>query len=407
VKLPFRTALVLALVALPALLAPPAAQAQLNTLKASTLPEGTEPYGPEVRLAKEDSVPLRTEPGFVYREIRFLKKGQEVVVDGRKGPWFHVRPQGWVLAEHVVTKEELARPAPVEPQSLVPVRDGIRVRSAPSTEGEVTRTLRSGEVVEAVGQEAGWWKLSGGGYVSASLLRPESGGEPADVEDPTAAPWVVSADSANVRAERSTTAAVVSKLARGEVVPVLAVQDGWAQVAGGWVRADLLQPPAPRAAASSRVPPPRPERGERRQRRWSLVDLSGVIFEIADISGSPLLPAIKKELKDTGMLEEDWTYLGLTIGVPEDSSYRFNYSADRNATIVVDEDGQRFGNVYAVGAFERLPAHVRQFFVPTTVAQGEKFDGILLFKPSLDVDNIREISMSIGGRMQTFYENGR
>ena len=33
-------------------------------------PAGAEPYGPEVLLAKEDSVPVRTDPGFVYREIK-------------------------------------------------------------------------------------------------------------------------------------------------------------------------------------------------------------------------------------------------------------------------------------------------------------------------------------------------
>jgi uncharacterized protein YgiM (DUF1202 family) len=399
------------LLGLATLLPATAARSQNANVKAATaLPEGTEPYGPEVLLAKEDSVPVRTEPGFVYREIRFLRKGQEVVVDGRKGPWLHVKPQGWILAEHLVTKEQLDAPAPPVAQLLVPIRDGIRVRSSPSTDAEVVRTLKDGEEVEALGQEAGWWKLTSGGYVAAQLLRPADGEEPVADEPRGPQPWAVSAASANVRSERSTTAGIVRKLNRGEVVAVTSVQDGWAEVDGGWVRADLLQAPAPRASAEGRVPPraERPIRSERpgeAMRRWSLVDLNGVIFEVTDISKSSILPAIKKELQSTGVLEDDWTYLGLTIGVPEDSSYRFNYSPERNSTIVVDVDGQRFGNVYARGPFDRLPAHVRQFFTEMTVQQGEKFDGLLLFKPSLKPENIREISIFIGGRMQRLYED--
>ena len=65
-----RIVLLLLAATLPAL---PSAHAQITAMKAVTLPEGTEPYGPAVLLAKEDSVPLRSEPGFVYREIRFLR----------------------------------------------------------------------------------------------------------------------------------------------------------------------------------------------------------------------------------------------------------------------------------------------------------------------------------------------
>lgn len=395
------------LVALAAAWVAAPASAQLASVKASTIPEGAEPYGPVVLLAKEDSVPVRTDPGFVYREIRFLPKGQEVIVDARKGDWLHVRPQGWILAEHLATREQFENPEPFVPSVMVPVRDGIRVRSSPSTDAEISRTLKAGEEVEVTGQEAGWWRLASGGFVAASLLRP-AGEEPAppaaaDASE-DAEPWVVAAESANVRGERSMTAPIVRRLSRGQVVAVSAVLDGWAEVPGGFVRADLLQPPTPRAQ-----PRPAsvgaPQRAGGPMRRWSLVDLTGVIFEVTDISKSPLLPQIKKELKATGVLEEDWTYLGLTIGVPDDAPYRFNYSPDRNTTIIEDLDGQRFGNVYVVGPFEKLPAHVRQFFIGATVNQGEKFDGLLLFKPSLKPENIREIQMFIGGRMQRLFED--
>lgn len=387
------------------------ALAQMGGLKAAALPEGTEPYGPVSLLAKEESVPVRTDPGFVFREIRFLRKGQEVIVDGRKGTWLHVRPQGWVLQEHLVTQEQFDAPAPVEPQDMVAVREGIRVRASPSTDAEITRTLKADEAVEVLGQEAGWWKLTSGGYVAGALLRPAD----ADASSAMApglpasgpSPWVVSAPSANVRSEPGADAPIIRKVERGEIVSVASIQNDWAEVPGGWIRADLLQPPAPRSAAPAPLGPGRREALQpgAGARRWSLVDLNGVVFEVIDISRSGMLPGIKKELRATGVLEEDWTYLGLTIGVPPDGQYRFNYAPDRNSTIIEDVDGQRFGNVYVVGPFERLPIHVRQFFVATTVGQGEKYDGILLFKPSLKPENIKQISMFIGGRLQRFYED--
>lgn len=395
-----------------ALVAPAFAQASGPAPAPGAVPAGAEPYGPDVLLAKEDSVPVRTDPGFVYREIRFLKKGQEVVVDARKGTWFHIRPEGWVLADHVQTKEEAEATSPLPAattKTMAAVREGVRIRTSPSTDAEVSKTLAAGEQVQVTGQEAGWWKVDGGGYVAAALLKDVSGDAAADAAAAPAepavrgpVPFVVSSDTANVRADRNAQSPVVRKLARGEIVPVTGVQDGWAAVPDGFIRADLLQPPAARPAAQGSPVTERPQRGK--QRRWSLVDLNGVIFEVADLTNSPLVPSIKAEMASTGMLTEDWTLLGITIGVPEDAPYRFNFAADKNTVVIVDEDGQRYGNVYARGPFEKLPMQVRQFFLPATIAQGEKWDGLLMFRPTLKGAKIKEISMFIGGRMQRFYE---
>lgn len=394
------------LVILAALAAPSQAPAQSPAPAkapgaAPALPAGTEPYGPQAMVAKEDSVPVRTDPGFVYREIRFLKKGDQVTVDARNGAWLHAVPAGWILAEHLL--EPGQEPVP-EPRAMLAIREGVRVRKSPSTDAEVTRTLADAEAVAVVGEEAGWWKLDDGGYVAKALLRPDEP-EP-DHAGAAAAPWTVKGPTANVRSDRTTSASVVRRLGEGDAVTVSEVVDGWARVADGWVRADMLvAPEAPPPGATRRPPTDLPRPSDAVGRRWSLVDLTGVIFEVIDLSGSPLVPAIKREMRDTGVLEEDWTFLGLTIGVPEDSPYRFNFSPDKNNTIVTDIEGQNYGNIYVRGPFDRLPAHVRQFFLPMTVKQGEKFDGILIFRPTLDPRNIKEISIFIGGRMQKMYES--
>jgi uncharacterized protein YgiM (DUF1202 family) len=374
-------------------------------------------FGPEAYVAKEASVPVRSEPGFVFREIRFLRRGEEILVDAKQGAWLHVRPEGWVLQDHVVPvaeKETLSR------KRLVATRTGARVRETPATTGAVVRALELGEVLQGDGPDQGWWKLEGGGYVSATVVQVED--EPSEGEAVETAPapdgrpqmWVVAGASANVRTGRGTEFPVVRTVGRGTPIPVTRVDGGWCEVPGGWVRQDLLQAPAADAPAVTRAAE-RAERAERPPRasprlgdgprRWSLVDLNGVLFEVTELGPRSQVAPLKEQLRQTGVLEEDWTYLGLSIGVPDDGEYRFNYDPDRNTTVVVDTSGQKYGNVYARGPVDRMPGHLRKFFVKQTIGPGERFDGLLLFRPTLKVSQIEEVSLVIGGRLQKLYES--
>lgn len=320
----------------------PAAEASAPS-PLDALPEGDFPV--RVVLAKQDGVPVRAEPGFVYKEVNHLAKGREILVDGRKGPWLRVRPAGWVLAEHV--EEPPVVPPPAPRTVLQSLKEGARVRSGPATDQAVVRTLPLGAQVEAEANENGWWKLADGGWVFGELVKEVGRRDP-----PASAPDAPSALPGREGASPTT----AQDFAR--------------------VNSDV---------------------------RWSLMDMHGIMFEVSPISPrSPFLAVLKREMKATGILEEDWTYMRLAITVPP-GPYRFNYAPDANATIVLDAEGTRYGSVYLRGPVERLPSPIRELFMPATVSQGQAWAGILLFRPTLNPYTVREITMFVGGRLQKLY----
>jgi uncharacterized protein YgiM (DUF1202 family) len=347
-------------------------------------------------VAKEDGIPVRSDPGFVHRELHQLSRGEEVVVDGRRGEWYHVKPDGWIFQGHLVTKAELAAQSIVE---LIATKEGARVRETASTDAAVLRTLARGDSVRAKGSKDGWWELVDGGFIADGFVR-ESGKEAVQEDDQgNAVPWVVGADSANVRASPNTTAAVIRKLGHGEIVPVTSVADGWCEVPGGYVRADLLLPPAAREPVPRRTL----EKPAEGTRHWSLVDLQGTAIDIVDINQTAVLQSVREAMRETHVLADDWTYLGISIGVPKDAADSFTYDAEHNTVVVVDASNQKYGNVKLRGPVDKLPMDVRQFFLPMVVNPGEKMDGIILFRPSLKVADITDLSMYFGGRLQQFY----
>ena len=354
---------------------------------------------PETRLvAKQDGVAVRTDPGFVYREVRKLAKGEEIVADGRQGTWLHVQPEGWVSeGDHLPSEKAVD----LLQKTLVVSGTSARVRATPSADGAVLRTLHAGDHLSATGPVDGWYLLADGGYVSATVVSaqasprasaPRTSSSGSD-ESGRPVPWVVAADSAVARSGRGEKNGVVAKYVRGAVVPVTALVDGWAHVGDGWIRSDLLAPPAGAQlvdqGAESLVSP----------RRWSLQDLGGALIEVDELDPRRMVPALKQAMRQPGTLESDWTYLGLTIGMPQDSGRSLNFSP-RNKIVAIDTQGQRYGNVFPVGPIERMPADVRPFFEKTTIEPGHRYEGLLLFRPTLKVKDIAEIQMAIGGKLQ-------
>jgi hypothetical protein len=323
---------VLLSVGLAALLAGSAVAAGL-----AELPEGKFP--PEPGVAIEDGVPVRSDPGYLYREINHLREGTEVLVDERVGDWLHVRPSGWVLLEHLRS--------PTEQPALITLRvltDGARVRSGPETSSEIIREHRRGDLIRAEEKVDEWWKLVDGGYIFARLTeRQESVTRRRPDVDGKGLGELATADLENL------------------------------------IGRDSLK-------------------------RWSFMDLNGVMFEITEIDPrSGFVPALQQAMQQTGVLETDWTFLRLVIGVPP-GPYRFNFAPDHNTTLIRDVAGEKYGNVYVQGPLSKLPTALRAFFESQTVHPGERFEGILLFRPTLEIEKVAEVSMMIGGKLRTFYE---
>jgi len=349
-----------------------------------------ERFAPEPRIVLRDGASVRREPGFVYGELRILSMGQEIMVDGRQGKWLRVRPEGWIFEDQLVAA---GGPPLCVLVTLVVTKDGAAVRERASDDAPTLRTLAIDEIVRGRVLTQGWWELSGGGFVAEDAVH-----EPGGRGQTEGSSWRVGADSANVRASASTDAAIVRKLVRGDRVAVSAVTDGWCQVQDGFIRADLLVPPG--AGGQEKAPIPVGKAGAR---RWGFVDLEGTVFTIEDIMGTDLVGAVQDDLRSAGITETDWTYLGLSIGVPEDATFRFNFDAAFNSVVIEDQAGESYGSIVMQGPMEKLPAGLRALFLPEPAEAGEQMDVLLLFVPSLKPAEIRSISMHIGDRLQQFY----
>lgn len=396
--------------------------AAVGPVVAELPPEGT--FGPRPYVAREAGAPVRSEPGFLYREIRNLRAGQEVLIDERRGSWLHVRQEGWVFADHVRPRDEAretSRSEPAEPQTtrIRVVREGSRVRQGPGTGHPIVDTLSVGTELEASGVLDGWYVLGPGRYLFAELAevvaRPAAreGREGRAGSATTASPrsdgsqtttWRVAAEQARIRESPAESAAAVATRTRGDLIEVSRIENGWAQVPGaGWVRQDLLDADVrTRGAAGSTIAEP-PVRRERR--RWSLMDLNGSVFEVAEFhADEPFVRSLRRAMGETGVLEEDWTFLRLMIFVPP-GPYDFHFDPQKNDVIVTDRRGERYGNVYPRGPVERLPAPIRQFFAPRTVEAGERYEGVLLFRPTLRPEAIDGIEMNLGGRLQRLFDS--
>ena len=85
-------------------------------------------------------------------------------------------------------------------------------------------------------------------------------------------------------------------------------------------------------------------------------------------------------------------------------SFRYSPANDGNPVSVTDSQGNRYGSVYAQGPLERIPMHLRGFFEDQVIAPGERFEGLLMFRPTLDARDIATVKMRISGKVREFFE---
>ncbi|MEM7243774.1 MAG: SH3 domain-containing protein [Acidobacteriota bacterium] len=307
------------------------------------LPEGDIP--PMALVAKQDGVPIRSEPGHVYRAIDHLTAKQQVIVDRRQGRWLRVKPEGWVFLEHV--EMNVARTAPPPPPSRPELRvrvssNNSRLRSGPTTSSDIVGKLNAGDIRPVLGRDGDWWILADGTFLHSSLAEPIASGPAAG---------------------------------SGATAPR----------------------PAPMPA------PPRTGGPLKPIQRWSYMDLQGAMFEVTEIQPeSGFIPALRQAMRATGVLEDDWTFMRIVIAVP-DGPYRFNYSPQQNSLLVLDRQEQKYGSVHVEGPLKLLPANLRVLFEKRTVHPGERFEGIVMFRPTLETKKIDAISMYLGGRLRRLW----
>jgi len=150
---------------------------------------------------------------------------------------------------------EAALPAILPPQTEYPeimyTKSVVHVRSGPSTEYGITRTLLKGAKVTVVASKKGWnadkhanvpWsKLSTGGWISTDLL---TAGAPLNVTGGDTK--VTKYGPVNVRSGPATEYGIIKQLDAGAEVTVIATKRGWSSTdnatvnwskisGGGWI----------------------------------------------------------------------------------------------------------------------------------------------------------------------------
>lgn len=298
---------------------------------------------PTAVQAAKDGVVVRADPGFLFKEVGQLEKGRQVVVIGRTGDWLRIKTGGWVAVADVA---DASRPLPADEigTRLRVKSDAVRLRGGPGTDHEIVGRREAGAELLGLEREGDWWELQGGGWVYGSLV--------------------------------------------DELGPLLAAPDsgsGGNEVVPGGGR-------------------PQPVR------RWSYMDLNGTLFEIFEVDKrAQFLAGLRQAMRDTGVLEDDWTYLRLVISVQEGQlAFHYSPAPDGNPVSVVARDrgeSKRFGSVYVQGPVDRIPIHLRGFFQEQTVEAGERFEGLLMFRPTLEPAEIEKVQMLISGRARTFFES--
>jgi hypothetical protein len=196
-----------------------------------------------ISYANGDDVRLRDEPSYQGTLIRFLPEG--TVLDVVDGPitddagniWYQLSFEGdtgYIVSDYLALdngaapRTTNAGPGTVIGSALIAGtnNDGVRCRTTPSTGGAVISVVPEGAIVDLIGAaESGWQPINcagTAGYVSTEFVSYDfSGAADFGTAQATGQATVAgtNGDGVNCRTAASTSAAVITTLAEGSVIP--------------------------------------------------------------------------------------------------------------------------------------------------------------------------------------------
>ncbi|MFC4802320.1 SH3 domain-containing protein [Neobacillus sp. GCM10023253] len=227
-----------------------------------------------VNIDSRSKLNVRKSPSTGSAVITKLTNETEVTVYSEANGWAKINvngQEGYVSAEYLAsakanTNTEVKKEEPVSVTKYVNVGydSSLNMRKGAAADASVLVKLARGTTVTVLSEENGWAKIEAygqTGYVDPQFLsetKPAAGGtEPAPENNPAEEDnavvekyvSVVYGSSLNMRAEASTTGAVLTKLARGTIVTVNSEENGWAKVTAngqtGYVSAQYLSASEP------------------------------------------------------------------------------------------------------------------------------------------------------------------
>ncbi|MGM9920677.1 MAG: N-acetylmuramoyl-L-alanine amidase [Bhargavaea sp.] len=192
--------------------------------------------------------------------------------------------------------------------------ESINIRSGPGLTHSVTGSLKRGDTVKILGSEGDWLYVDAGsskGYIAAYLTKTSAA--PASGSDNV----ISQVDRLNVRAEPTTSSAVLLKMNRGEQAISHGSSGGWTEVTvngtRGWVSSQYI-------TASSAKPETKKAKAENESFTVSVSALN--VREKPDLTSGKV--AVVRQGESYPITETDGNWIRLSIGGKDGWVYSFH-----------------------------------------------------------------------------------
>ncbi|MDS0526633.1 SH3 domain-containing protein [Clostridium sp. SHJSY1] len=192
------------------------------------------------------SLNFRSGPSTDSGIIGSLPHGASVKILGQSGDWYNVEYNGlsgYVRGDYLI--QGTASGATSGTVKLQDISSSVNIRSGASTDTSVVGSLTHGTVVQILGTEGNWYRISYNGvvgYVRGDFIvagassSSASGAGTIKLQDPSS--------SVNVRSGASTDTSVIGSLTHGAQVQILGTENNWYKISYnggvGYVRNDFV-----------------------------------------------------------------------------------------------------------------------------------------------------------------------
>jgi len=201
-----------------------------------------------------NSLNVRLGPGTGYDKLGVLQSGQVVSVTGQKDGWYAINysgKTGYISGAYVNYTPGASGGAAGSGQAAKVTCQTLNVRSGAGTTHAILGTLSQGAMVDVLGDDGSWLKISYKGkaaYISkkytsiSSSGSTSSGGTSSGASGGSAAApktTTVTCDSLNVRSGGGTQFAKIGTVTRGQTVSYTSESNGWLKInykdGTGWI----------------------------------------------------------------------------------------------------------------------------------------------------------------------------
>ena len=204
-----------------------------------------------------ENVHFRTGPSTSYSSITVISKGSSIEVLSTSGDWVNAKyngKTGYIYKDYVASVNSETSTT----IQYVNAREGLNVRTGPSTSYSKLGKLSYGQSVTVISTSNGWSKINyngSTGYVSSEYLQSTKPSSGSTSQTTNTVMYVNTTAGLNVRTGPSTSYSKLGKLSYGQSVTVISTSNGWSKInyngSTGYVSSQYLQSTKPSSSSSS------------------------------------------------------------------------------------------------------------------------------------------------------------